>query len=127
MRTFLFICIVFSNSILFAQNPSSKQVNMQEFEQKLKETENAVLLDLRTPKEFATGRIKGAKNLDFFGKGFYEQLLKYPKDTPLFIYCESGGRSGQTFERLKKEGYIFVYEMQEGMSGWREKNKAMEK
>lgn len=121
------IVVLTTNITLFAQSQNCKQVSIQEFEEKIKTTQNAVLIDLRTPKEFKSGHIKGAKNLDFFAKGFYEQLLKYPKDTPLFIYCESGGRSGQTFERLKNEGYLFVYEMYEGMDGWRIANKEIEK
>lgn len=125
MKNLIVVFILFSGTIALAQN--CKQVNMQEFEQKLKETKNAVLIDLRTPKEFESGHIKGSKNIDFFGKGFYDQILKYPKDAPLFIYCESGGRSGQTLERLKNEGYQFVYEMHEGMSGWRDSKRPVEK
>ncbi|MFN4234324.1 MAG: rhodanese-like domain-containing protein [Bacteroidia bacterium] len=120
--------VVLTTSItLFAQSQNCKQLYIQEFEEKIKTTQNAVLIDLRTPKEFKSGHIKGAKNLDFFAKGFYDQLLKYPKDTPLFIYCESGGRSGQVFERLKSEGYQTVYEMHEGMSGWRDSKRPVEK
>lgn len=125
MKILISILLLFAGIVAQAQN--CKKVNLQEFEQKLKETKNAVLLDLRTPKEFASGHIKGSKNIDFFGKGFYDQILKYPKDTPLFIYCESGGRSGQTFERLKNEGYQFVYEMHEGMSAWRDSKRPVEK
>ncbi len=125
MKILISILLLFAGIVAQAQN--CKKVNLQEFEQKLKETKNAVLLDLRTPKEFASGHIKGSKNIDFFGKRFYDQILKYPKDTPLFIYCESGGRSGQTFERLKNEGYQFVYEMHEGMSAWRDSKRPVEK
>lgn len=127
MKNLIALFLIITGTFSFAQITNCKQVTIQEFEQKIKETKNAVLLDLRTPKEYASGHIKGSKNIDFFGKGFYDQLLKYPKDTPLFIYCESGGRSGQTFERLKNEGYQFVYEMYEGMSGWRDSKKPVEK
>lgn len=127
MKNLIVLFLLITGMFAFAQSTNCKQLTKQEFEQKLKETKNAVLLDLRTPKEYAAGHIKGLKNIDFFGKGFYDQLLKYPKDTPLFIYCESGGRSGQTFERLKNEGYQFVYEMHEGMSGWRESKRPVEK
>lgn len=126
MRYFSALILIFSSTLLLAQN-NCKQVSIKEFEENLKETPNAVLIDLRTPKEFASGHIKGAINIDFFGKGFYNQLLKYPKYTPLFIYCESGGRSGQTFERLKNEGYQFVYEMYEGMNAWRESKRPIVK
>jgi rhodanese-related sulfurtransferase len=127
MKNLIVLFLLLVTTVTHAQTQKCKQVTIDEFEQALKATKNAVLIDLRTPKEFASGHIKGSKNIDFFGKGFYDQLLKYPKDTPLFIYCESGGRSGQTFERLKNEGYQLVYEMYEGMSAWRASNKPIEK
>ena len=68
------------------------------------ETAGAVLLDVRTEAEYREGHIPGSQNLplqeiDRVGETVGE------KDTPLFVYCRSGARSGQAVEALKRMGY----------------------
>ena len=70
-------------------------------------TEGAVLLDVRTVDEYAEGHIPGSINipLDTVASG----LERIPdKDTPLFVHCLSGGRSGKAVAFLKKLGYTQV-------------------
>ena len=69
-----------------------------------KKTPGAVLLDVRTPEEFKSGRLAGSKNIPL------QQAAKVfkeipEKDTPIFIYCLSGGRSRIMASFLKREGY----------------------
>lgn len=63
----------------------------------------AVLIDVRTPAEFAQGNIKGSKNvpLDTIGSKVkkIEQLNK-----PIVLCCRSGMRSGQATAILKRHG-----------------------
>lgn len=70
-------------------------------------TSGSVLLDVRTREEYAQGHIPGSKNLDL------QQITQAPgllpdKDTPLFVYCHSGARSGQAAFMLNKMGYTNV-------------------
>ncbi len=63
-----------------------------------------VLLDVRTPGEFAQGHIPGSVNLDV--SEIAQAAERFPqKDTPLFVYCRSGARSGQAVMMLKQMGY----------------------
>ena len=71
------------------------------------ETENAVLLDVRTPQEYREGHIPGSKNVPL------QQLDKISsvadnKNIPLFVYCHSGGRSRQAASMLQHMGYTNV-------------------
>ena len=71
------------------------------------ETRGAVLLDVRTAQEYLGGHIPGSKNvplqeLDRVGETVGE------KDTPLFVYCHSGARSGQAVSILRRMGYRSV-------------------
>lgn len=70
-------------------------------------TENAILLDVRSASEYQQGHIPGSVNIPL--DSINRVLKKYPqKNTPLFVHCLSGGRSGQAVGFLKREGYTNV-------------------
>ena len=70
-------------------------------------TEGAVLLDVRTPEEYAEGHIEGSQNIPLQNIESAETVIK-DKDTPIFVHCRSGGRSAQATSILKKMGYTNV-------------------
>lgn len=69
-----------------------------------KTTDGAVLLDVRTSEEYRDGHIDGSINLPLDRISFIEDTVK-DKSTPLYVYCLSGGRSGQAVACLKRMGY----------------------
>lgn len=68
---------------------------------------NEVVLDVRTPEEYAEGRIPGGKNIPLQRLDAVDSAVK-SKDTPLFVYCLSGARSRQAASILKSRGYTNV-------------------
>jgi len=64
---------------------------------------NAKLIDVRTPEEFAEGSVKGSLNYPLDKIEFYFSVLK--KDEPIVVFCRSGNRSGQAKRILEKAGY----------------------
>ena len=67
-------------------------------------TEGAILVDVRTPQEYREGHIPGSENVPL------QQLDKISsvadnKDIPLYVYCYSGGRSRQAASMLQHMGY----------------------
>ena len=62
-------------------------------------TPGALLLDVRTPGEYAEGHLQSL-----------EAVVRVvpAKDTPLFLYCRSGARSGQATSELQRMGYTKV-------------------
>lgn len=68
----------------------------------------AIVLDVRSPGEYASGYVDGAINLplDRFVDG-YAALLP-DKDQSIVVYCLSGGRSSQAVGYLKQQGYSRV-------------------
>lgn len=79
------------------------------------------LIDVRTPKEFAEGHLKGARMINFYDKDFLDQMSKLDKKKELYIYCRSGNRSGQAAEKLKNIGFTKVYDLQGGIKKWNAK------
>ena len=80
------------------------------------------LIDVRTPQEFASGRIKGSENINYFDDNFVEQMSKLDKNKILYIYCRSGNRSGKAASKLKDAGFTKVYDLQGGMKNWNKSN-----
>ena len=70
-------------------------------------TKNAVLIDVRTKEEYAQGHIPNSINLPL---SELDQILKEvpDKNTPLFVYCQSGSRSARAVKSMKKAGYVDV-------------------
>lgn len=70
-------------------------------------TPGAVLLDVRTPQEYEVRRIPGSTNLPLQELKRVEAVISH-KDTPIFVYCHSGGRSSAAAKQLQRMGYTSV-------------------
>lgn len=93
-------------------------VSPQEFAQKIKETANAYVLDVRTPSEYAEGHIQNAHNLDWLNKATFKSgAEKLPKGDTIFVYCRSGRRSAEAADYLSKLGYKVV-DLDGGFMEW---------
>jgi len=78
------------------------------------------LVDVRTAKEFNSGHIKGAKNLDFFSSSaFTAGFENMKKDDPVYIYCQSGNRSQKAARKLVNMGFEQIFDLQGGYGNWR--------
>lgn len=77
----------------------------------------AVLLDVRTPEEYAQGHIPGSRNLPLDALDGVGQVVP-GRETPLFVYCLSGARSRQAAAVLGRMGYTQVTNIG-GISGYR--------
>lgn len=77
----------------------------------------AVLLDVRTPREYREGRLAGSVNLPL------NKLKSAPAyiadfDTPVFVYCANGARADRAVKRLKRAGYTNIRSIG-GLEGYR--------
>lgn len=90
-----------------------------DLQQGLKEYENApgaVLLDVRTPEEYAGGHIKGSRNLPLQNIVNVEDVLE-DKSVPVYLYCQSGARSRRAAAFMEKIGYTDVHNIG-GLAGY---------
>lgn len=86
--------------------------------QKAIEEGKAVLVDVRTPAEFASGHIAGSVNIDWTGKDYEQAFAKLDLKKPVLLYCHGGGRSEQALEHLADKGYS-VRHLDGGISAWK--------
>ena len=78
-----------------------------------------VILDVRTPEEFAGGYIENAINIDFYLETFRDELNKLDKNKTYLIYCRSGNRSGNALNIMEELNFKEVYNMAGGINGWK--------
>ena len=78
--------------------------------------QGAVLLDVRTPSEYAGGHIPRSKNVPLQTIDKVSRVAEN-KDVPLFVYCQSGARSRQAVQVLRQMGYNHVENLG-GISAW---------
>lgn len=81
--------------------------NINEGAREYEATEGAVLLDVRTPQEYQQGHIPHSVNVPLQELGRVSEVVP-DADTPLFVYCQSGGRSAQAASALQRAGYTAV-------------------
>ena len=67
-------------------------------------TPGAILLDVRSPQEYREGHIPGSQNIPLQTIDKVRTVAEN-KDTPLYVYCYSGGRSRQAVQMLRQMGY----------------------
>ena len=96
---------------------SYRQISMQEAIQIMKTNSDYVILDVRTPSEYAQGHIPGAILVpnETIGTEDIPQLPQ--KEQLLLVYCRSGNRSKQASEKLARLGYANVVEFG-GINQW---------
>lgn len=63
-----------------------------------------VVIDVRTPAEFAEGHVEGARNLDLSAPGFDDEVAALPADAAYLVYCRSGNRSAEAARRMRAAG-----------------------
>lgn len=96
---------------------STVNLNVSEFSQKITEPD-VVILDVRTPEEFASGHIEGALNIDFNSGDFANEITRLNPSENYAIYCRSGSRSGQAASIMHKAGFHDVSNLNGGVIDW---------
>ncbi len=88
---------------------------------------DALVLDVRTAKDYKNGHIKGAKNIPLSDLAGSIESLEKEKDKPVLIYCNSGNSVMRAIRMLKKAGFEKVNNLEGGIAAWKEANMPLTK
>lgn len=102
---------------IFAKN--YENLDGDAFKEKYKADKNAVLVDVRTPHEFAGGSIRRARNINFMSADFAKTVQNLDKTKTYFLFCRSGARSGSACSKMSAMGFK-VYNLSGGINSWQE-------
>mgnify|MGYP002629041982 CR=1 FL=1 len=80
--------------------------------------DDLVILDVRTPEEFAEGHLDRAQLIDFYQADFAQQLADLDPSVPYVLYCRSGNRSGQAADMMRELGFVDVVDVDGGILAW---------
>ncbi len=113
----LLVLLLVLPALAFAQD--KKQVlPAAEFKTKVA-SPNTVLIDVRTPDEFKQGHLDKAVNKNVNDNDFDAYCAKLDKGKSYLVYCLAGKRSHTAAEAMRKKG-LTVFELQDGINGWKE-------
>lgn len=90
----------------------------RELVQARSEKSDFIVLDVRTPEEFAEGHLPGAVNVNALGSDFEARVGKLDRARTYLVYCRTGNRSARAVQVLSRMGFRSVYHMFEGIMGW---------
>lgn len=77
-----------------------------------------IVLDVRTPGEFAEGHIAQSVNLDYNSGDFGVGIGRLDNTLTYLVYCRTGVRSAAASAVMAKNGFGKVYNMTGGITGW---------
>jgi rhodanese-related sulfurtransferase len=121
----LFGLTFFVAILMVACNTPNNVLDVKQFEQKLAGS-NTVVIDVRTPQEFAERHIEGAMNIDFYDIHFENKINAIDKSKTILVYCKSGNRSGKAATILAKNKFKNVYDLSGGITNWIASGKSVE-
>jgi rhodanese-related sulfurtransferase len=86
--------------------------------QENKSNPDFMILDMRTPAEYAGGHLENAVNIDYYEDDFEETLDSYDKNKTYLIYCRTANRSNAVMKIMQRLEFTEVYNMQGGINAW---------
>jgi len=89
--------------------------------------QDALVIDVREPAEFAAGHLLGAKNLPLARLAAPGADVAKRKDRPVIVYCDGSDRAGKAASALKKLGFARVLNLAGGIKAWQDAGLPVEK
>lgn len=96
-----------------------KKISAKELIDLKAKSKDLVIIDVRTEPEVIRGRIPDSIHLELNRLEEDVEKLLTNKDNPVIVYCLSGSRSLEASETLERLGFRNIYDLENGMLGWR--------
>lgn len=110
MKKIVLIGLLILLSACRASEGKAMKITAEQAKQKMEESSNFVLVDVRTVEEYNDARIPGAINIPNETITNVKPQELPDLDQTIFIYCRSGNRSAQAAAKLAAIGYMKVYD-----------------
>lgn len=104
------------STISIAQVTDISQADLM---QRIKSNHAGLILDVRSPQEYAEGHVPGAINIPHNQIGSRLAEIGSQKDKDIILYCEIGGRASAAANTLQAAGFNKLLHLDGDMKGWR--------
>lgn len=111
-----------TTSLTLSPSPALKDISVEDAYALIRERQGSpdfIIIDVRTPAEFAEGHIKGARLIDFTAETFRTEVGKLDRSLTYLIYCQMGVRSATALAVMTELGFMKVYNMSGGITDWK--------
>jgi rhodanese-related sulfurtransferase len=110
---------VSANGEPIQESPKPANVSTETAKKMIAENKSLVIIDVRTPGEVSQGIIPGAKVIDINNPDFEKLIAALDKAQPTLVYCKAGGRSKRACDIMNKQGFMQLYNLEEGYDSWK--------
>ena len=86
------------------------------------ERDSTILIDVRTPDEYNSFRIKSSINIDYYNPAFLDSISSYKSKKNIIFYCRSGRRSYYAAKLIQQKGFNMIYNLKGGVLEVKKKN-----
>jgi len=117
----VFIVSVLSIGLGATKGPSVQYFSPSDF-QKLTLSSKNILVDIRTPEEYASGHIRHAQLINLHDADFSTNIGRPDKGKTILIYCRSGHRTEAGKEDLQRQGFKKIGILKGGINAWNDAN-----
>ena len=83
-----------------------------------KVNKDILLIDVRTPGEYASGHLENSINIDYKADNFKDLVGELDPNQEVYVYCKVGGRSARSAKVMKEIGFKKVYDLKGGIIAW---------
>lgn len=103
------------------------ELSVTETADRLNQTENCQIIDVREADEFAQGHLPNARNIPRGLLEFKIEEAVRSKSAPIVVYCKTGGRAALSAQALQTLGYTEVKSIEGGYEAWVDQNQPIVK
>lgn len=124
-HTAIILVAVLAAAVAMAAEPVAAPVTQEALIERQQQADAAlVVLDVRSPGEFAAGHVPGAINIPHDRIG--ERLAEVPRDKDVILYCQSGRRAGLAAQALVEQGYTRLFHLEGDIAAWKANGRPLE-
>jgi rhodanese-related sulfurtransferase len=124
-RTAISLAAALVAAVALAAEPVVAPVTQQALVERQQQGEaDLVVVDVRSPEEFAAGHVPGAINIPHDRIG--ERLAEVPRDKDVVLYCQSGRRAGIAAQVLAEQGYTRLLHLEGDIAAWKANGRPLE-
>lgn len=117
-----FFIVLFFIGMLSCSPENKEEISsVNEIEQIDFSNGNNVLIDVRSPEEFAEGHIPNALNIDVNAKDFEDKIDKLDNSKTYYVYCKAGVRSSKACAKLQQKGFKNLVNLEDGYKAYKQK------
>ena len=121
VKIFTAICL-----LAFGHLAWSADINQEELLELAKSDPSVLILDVRTPREYAAGHVPGARLIPHTELRARLGEIADHKTTPVVVYCKSGRRAAIAQAILSRAGFADVRHLDGDMDGWKAQQRPIE-